>query len=290
VAEVSAALEAITLEMAVVDERAATVHGPDRRTDPAGTARTRVRARSWLVPARSWLVPALIAALALAGLGGWVALHRGEPGKVAEAAPPTIAAVNQAAPPTVAVQPAPVDPPLSDRAAPAEVAMPDVPVGDPRHAVANASPPRHRTHRDDHARKAPVLVLTSEKPQVSDEHVGSALLRVAPPPDMPPPPPPPKPVVLRAAIAGVDVHGSLPAADVRRAIYRTLPSIQRCMPPAAQNISAQLTIGESRRAEGVHASGGTAAACVTTALAAVRTETAPDVGEVEVIVHVTFAE
>jgi hypothetical protein len=69
-----------------------------------------------------------------------------------------------------------------------------------------------------------------------------------------------------------------------------LPAIQRCIPPAAQSITARLTIGESRRAEAVHASGGTAAECVTAALSAVRTESAPDVGEVEVVVHVTFAE
>jgi hypothetical protein len=112
---------------------------------------------------------------------------------------------------------------------------------------------------------------------------------VTPSPQVPAPPPPP-PAILHAAIAAVDVHGSLPAADVRRAIDRMLPAIEHCKPAAAQNVVVDLTIGENRRAENVHASGGTAASCVSTALAAVRTESAPDVGEVEVTVHVKFAE
>jgi hypothetical protein len=113
---------------------------------------------------------------------------------------------------------------------------------------------------------------------------------VVTPPTPVPAPPPPSPAPIHAAIAAVDVKGSLPAADVRRAVDRALPAIEHCAPAAAQNVVAELTIGESRRAEGVHASGGTAATCVGVALAAVRTESAPDVGEVEVTVHVKFAE
>ncbi len=105
-----------------------------------------------------------------------------------------------------------------------------------------------------------------------------------------PAPPAPTPLPIHAAIAAVDVHGSLPAADVRRAVERALPAIEHCSPAAAQNVVAQLTIGEDRRAEGVRASGGTAASCVSSALSSVRTESAPDVGEVEVTVHVKFAE
>ena len=105
-----------------------------------------------------------------------------------------------------------------------------------------------------------------------------------------PPPPPPHPVELHAAIAGVEVHGSLPAADVERAVNRILPALEKCAPTSAQQITAQLTIGEARRAENVRASGGAASTCVAAALAALRTEAAPDVGDVEVSIRVAFAE
>lgn len=134
------------------------------------------------------------------------------------------------------------------------------------------------------------MVVTEQRAAMPVEHTGSAVAPAIAPPELPPAPPPPKPVALHAAITGVDVHGSLPAADVRRAIERLLPAIDRCAQPVAQTVAVQLTIGESRRAEDVHGSGGTAAGCVSSALGAVRTESAPDVGEVEVVVHVKFAE
>ena len=151
---------------------------------------------------------------------------------------------------------------------------------------------------------APVPAPTSRHHKRHEERARHALaVHVDPPPPAPivttpivaapepvPAPPPPAPAPIHAAIAAVDVKGSLPAADVRRAVDRTLPAIEHCSPRAAQSVTAQLTIGESRRAEGVHASGGTAASCVGVALASVRTESAPDVGEVEVTVHVKFAE
>ena len=103
--------------------------------------------------------------------------------------------------------------------------------------------------------------------------------------------PPPKPAPLHATIAGVDVHGALPAAEVQRAVQRTLATLDRCNPTEAQSLVVHFRIGESRRAEDVRAIGGVATTngCVAAALRALRVESAPDVGDVEVTVRVAYA-
>jgi hypothetical protein len=55
-------------------------------------------------------------------------------------------------------------------------------------------------------------------------------------------------------------------------------------------VIARFTIGETRRAQDVRTSGSTPAtnACLTAALAEVRTEQAPDVGDVQVTVKIAF--
>lgn len=221
---------------------------------------------------RSWLMPAAISGIAALGIGTWIASHHDAPvpAKVVAAAPPA------------------VDVPVA-------VAPHDEPIAKPEPVVAKTAPPHHHKQIGGHDRAAMAERIRSVARPATEpprEAVGSSVAQLAPPPELPPapPPPPPKPIVLHAAVTAVEVHGSLPAADVRRAIDRALPAIEHCIPASAQNVVAQLTIGESRRAEGVRASGGTAAACVSAALGAVRTESAPDVGEVEVTVHVKFAE
>jgi len=276
-ADVIAALDAIVLELAV-DERAATVGDPRRMTPlPQKPARK-----------GSWLVPAAIAAAVGVGGAGWYATRA--PAETTSTAPALAAAA-----PAVAATAVPVAVPGAVPApAPAPVPVP-VPVPAPAPApvavpAPKAAPKRH-THRGERARQALVAPVHVElaAPSPSPQIVVQPPAPVPAPPAPPPPTPAPS-APIHAAIAAVDVHGSLPAADVRRAIDRALPAIEHCSPRAAQNVTAQLTIGESRRAEGVRASGGTAATCVGTALAAVRTESAPDVGEVEVTVHVKFAE
>ena len=154
-AEVIAALEAITLDMAV-DERAGTVHDSRRRTG--------VRARR-----PGWRMPAVLAGLAAAGIVGWIAMHSGEqaPAKVAHAE-------------TAPADPAVVTPPF------VEVAQPDLPTAkgdEPIEAViakASAPPPSQSPRGASAARvdrdrsHAGVRVL--------DEHAGSAFARLAPPP------------------------------------------------------------------------------------------------------------
>ena len=258
--EVIAAIDQIVMGLAL-DERASTVVDPGRRT-PLPEKRKQ----------RRWIVPALVAALAATGGAAWLVSHR-------PPAPPTMAAPV----PTAAPAPAPVE-----VAAALEPAQPTSAQPTPA-PIAKASAHPHR-HHDKPVKLA--ARIEAPAPPVTQPVVAPVQPVVTPPPPVPAPPPPAPPASLpiHAAIAAVDVHGSLPAADVQRAVARALPAIEHCAPSAAQNVIAQLTIGENRRAEDVRASGGTAASCVSSALASVRTESAPDVGEVEVTVHVKFAE
>jgi eukaryotic-like serine/threonine-protein kinase len=95
---------------------------------------------------------------------------------------------------------------------------------------------------------------------------------------------------LRAQIDGVDVSGSLPAGAVQRAVERRWPAIARCVSAAPEIVIARFTIGETRRARDVRATGAARStnACVEAAFADVRTEAAPDVGDVQVTVRIAF--
>ena len=276
-AEVIAAIDQIVLSSAL-DERAATVVDPRTQT-PVTTKRT--------TPTR-WVVPALVAAIAAIGGAAWIVWSHREP---AQKPAPVVAAAEVAAPPAP-VQPAIVEPAKPEPEPEIVVDPPPAPVPAPAPTpVAKVAPTRPHKHHEDKAHKSLAQTVHLDPTPVQTPPVVTqpiAPVVVAPPPV--PAPPPPTPLPIHAAIAAVDVHGSLPAADVRRAVDRALPAIEHCSPAAAQNVVAELTIGENRRAEGVHASGGSAANCVSSALSSVRTESAPDVGEVEVTVHVKFAE
>jgi hypothetical protein len=102
--------------------------------------------------------------------------------------------------------------------------------------------------------------------------------------------PRPSPREVRATIDGVEVAGSLPAGAVQRAIERRWSAIERCAPGVPETVVARFTIGEARRARYVRAAGPTAGtnACIAAALTDVRTEAAPDVGDVEVTVRIAF--
>jgi hypothetical protein len=120
-------------------------------------------------------------------------------------------------------------------------------------------------------------------------------VRHAAPAPVPPAParrPQPAPRELHARIDRVEVSGSLPAGAVQRAIERRRSAIESCIPPTSGTVVAHFTIGETRRAQDVHAVGSTAAidACIGAALRDVRTENAPDVGDVEVTVRIAFVE
>jgi serine/threonine-protein kinase len=95
---------------------------------------------------------------------------------------------------------------------------------------------------------------------------------------------------LHARIDRVDVSGSLPVGDVRRAVERQRSALARCVPTSPQTVVAQFTIGEARRARDIHARGSTAGtnACIVSAFGDVRTEAAPDIGDVKVTVRIAF--
>jgi len=107
------------------------------------------------------------------------------------------------------------------------------------------------------------------------------------PTPLPAPPPAPK-LALSPRLATVDVHGALPNATVRRALDRVLSGALACKSDRAGAVDVQFRIGESRRAAGLRATGLATSSCLTAALAALRTETAPDVGDVEVRVRFTY--
>jgi len=124
------------------------------------------------------------------------------------------------------------------------------------------------------------------------EPVAVAAATAAPPPPELPAPPPPAPIVIEARIAGLDVDGALPSAVVRRAVDRVGPSIRACHAGAPGTLDVRFSIGESRRASAAAATGmpATTAGCVVAAIAGLRTESAPDVGEVAVKLRVAFEQ
>jgi len=124
------------------------------------------------------------------------------------------------------------------------------------------------------------------------------------PPKPPPPPartiaatpaaveaPPSAPAALTVSLDGLAVDGSLSSATIRRALDRVLPAIRACRSDVPGVVAVRFSIGESRRAARTSASGISpgVAGCVASAIGAVRTEAAPDVGDVEVRVRVAFA-
>ncbi|MBV8761331.1 MAG: serine/threonine protein kinase [Deltaproteobacteria bacterium] len=100
-------------------------------------------------------------------------------------------------------------------------------------------------------------------------------ITVAPPPLPPRLAPVPAPVPAMSAslrLVSFDVEGSLSRAVVERALERV--DLHACTGNAPV-VAARFTIGDSRRAGNVHAT----SRCVADALAHVRTEVAPDIGE-----------
>jgi serine/threonine-protein kinase len=286
--------------------------GPEarRRTEPGEAGRSR----------RRWLAAGLAAACA-GSAAAWYAVEAGWGGgarATAQAAPPAAAppaAAPGAAPLAVAAAPAAAQAasspdvaaaPAADTAPPApepaiELAAP--PAARTASVVPPAHPPAHHRHRPRTAHAsarepaAPAVSAEARRvaaPEPSGAPVADELPAPVAPPSAPPPAvaaiPGPTPRELRAKIDGVDVTGSLPRGDVARAVDRQWAAIARCVPPAPQTVIARFTIGETRRAQDVRTTGSTPAtnACLTAALAEVRTEQAPDVGDVQVTVRIAF--
>jgi serine/threonine-protein kinase len=117
----------------------------------------------------------------------------------------------------------------------------------------------------------------------------------------PAPAPPVKIGTLDATpvIASLEVNGALPSSVVRRTVERTLPALRACYRAAAKagkstpqvTVSLRFEIDENSSATRVSASGasfGSLASCVRSAVTGVRTQQAPDVGTVHVVVAIAF--
>jgi hypothetical protein len=236
-------------------------------------------------PRRRWKAVGLVAAAAAAAftLAGGYALMTSSATTIAAVAPPRVAV-----PPVAPVATTPVAEPVAVPVPPASaIAELDPEPGQAAEPTPTATPAKRR-HRQRAAR--PVVQADPVTPVAlaAIDPVATPPSPVVVPPPLPPAPPPPR--ELRARIDGVDVSGSLPAGEVQRAIARSWPAITRCMPAAPGTVVARFTIGEARRARDVRASGPAAQtnACVVAAFADVRTEAAPDVGDVEVTVRIAF--
>jgi len=259
---------------------------------------------------RRWKLAGLAAACGLAAAGVYVvaarpgataaevvAQPRVEPAPVTPGGAPDPAVAVAAAPgaatpdPVVAVAAAPVpaEPATADAVqepAPGAVA--------PRDSTPAATPAKRRHHQRaarPPAHGDPVTPVASVTPVTSDPAPAPPAVPVEPPAPPPLPAAPAPPRELRAKIQ-VEVSGSLPQGEVQRAVDRTSLAITRCAPGSPGTTVAHFKIGEARRARDVRATGPMAQtnACVATALSDVRTESAPDVGDVEVIVKIAFVE
>ena len=75
---------------------------------------------------------------------------------------------------------------------------------------------------------------------------------------------------------------------MRRAVART--SLAGCSAPAGTLAQVRFSVDESRRARDLRGGGGPAPVmrCLISALGAVRTDSAPDVGNAEVVVTISF--
>jgi len=144
---------------------------------------------------------------------------------------------------------------------------------------------------------ARTLALTLEPVPAAMLSAPAAILP-APAAMMPEPPPPhAAPIVVRAAarrptqphaiaLVDIDVEGSLSRAVVERAIARVMPELHACTAPSYE-VAARFTVDDSRRATDLHVASASdvrvaGPRCITDALARVRTEVAPDIGDATV--------
>ncbi|MDB4961270.1 MAG: serine/threonine protein kinase [Myxococcales bacterium] len=175
-------------------------------------------------------------------------------------------------------------------AAASELPLVPEPTPEPRR---EAPPPPVRASKSGHKGRTPKSPrVTIERPTAPEIRAVATMPAPAPVVELSvprPPPPPPRPVGV-ARIVELAVQGPLANAEVRRAVDRALPAVRACRSDAPGVITVTFTIGESGQATGLRASGlsPAVARCVSSALSTVRTATAPDVGEVTVVMRVGY--
>ncbi len=182
--------------------------------------------------------------------------------------------------------------PIADPQAP--TTDPQAPIADPPAVVDDPPTPTVRPSGRRTTRGKPVALTKARDRKGAKVTVATATppaLPASPPTPIPAPPRPAPEVPLQAHVLGVDVQGSLSQAVIQRAVDRVRPAVERCTASGSPHtVRMQFTIDESRRAHGVRGSGSTQAsvACLVTALGGVRTEAAPDTGDTEVVVRISF--
>jgi hypothetical protein len=265
--EVIEALDQIALGIAISERDPTNV-------DPARGRPVEIANRTEMVRRKRSIAPWMFAgAVVMAGAVGawwWFGPHA----RATVATPVALVAVPKPAP-------APAPPPpivIASNAQKPEIEMqPDVPPA----TRDRRRPNKHPKHERNVA--SAIAVPVPDEVPVPDP---------VPAPPAPPPivePPVVKPKTITTVIGNVSVHGSLSEATVRRALERIAPVLRQCAPSSPQNIQVHFAIGESRRATNVQASGAApTSSCVGTAFSGMRSETAPDVGDVEVDVQITY--
>ena len=301
---VIAALDAIDLSQAAVvavpaPPAVASSPAPSPAPAPASTAPAAA------APRRRW--PLAIAGAAVVLTAGIAVLlpTRGHRRRLVAPLSPGVALVDAGAPASLdATDPGTRAALLGD---PIDASVPSDPIDAPA-VVAIVTPPEPRPG----VRPPRAALIDAGTPSPLPGAVDAA---PPPPPPLlidagPPPPPPPRaidagapaprPVIVdaRAAIAGLDVKGSLSRGQVDRTIGRLTGAFAACYRPAATRagrspataVQVRCTIEEDGSVRGVSTSGGLPGmgACVAAALAGVRSTVAPDVGTVAVAFTVTY--
>ena len=155
------------------------------------------------------------------------------------------------------------------------------------------------TLRDPPAPAPPPPPAASPPPTTPDPPAS----RPAPPTPAPPvPAPPPQVGSLDAtpAITGIDVTGPLQESEIRRAVERVLPAVRTCYRDAARGarrtprlvVRVSLSIDDTRAARSVRAASSALpglSACIGDALGRTRTRIAPDVGDAQVVLTISFS-
>jgi len=269
--EVIAELDEIALGLAVGERDPTLVEPPHAKPVELEARTDKIRRKRHVAP---WLLAVVVIGTAVAGSWWLYGQRTVAPTARVAVAPTPPQPLAAAPPPVVAVAP----PVVSAETAPApEIVMPATPV---------ARDTRRRKEHVKRERKVPAVVsVTDEIPVPAPVPVPAP----APAPILEPPVAKPLPPTIATVVGTIAVRGSLSEATVHRAIDRITPAIRQCAPTNAQSIQVHFSIGESRRATNVVASGAASTSgCVTAAFASMRSEAAPDVGDADVDVQIAY--
>ena len=240
------------------------------------------------LPRYAWAA-GLAVLLGAGGVIAWRKLSSSEPAHASVAAAPT--AVAAAPAPAPATPPAP--PPVDDAIELAQNDTTDDTTDTTADTTDDTTDPNDtagtNTDRSSSKRRRTAGRTKKTAPRVA------AATRPDPTPTPTPEPPTPTPApVPTSPLIGrmqqLSVTGAMSQTDVRRALQRIEPSLQRCTTTAQGTAVVRFSIDDTRRPQNVRGSGvpGPTLSCLVSAIGKVRTEVAPDVGDAEVTVSIVF--